>query len=115
MCAVYGEDALSIPPANKKFRDLVLEILTSKPGRPIIGKIDVISKIIHENHHTSTSDIAKDPISHIVVLNHLHKGGHTKGLDFWAPHEFSFSNFKDRVGICAMLLNHKKLTHFSKD
>lgn len=101
---------------KKKFRDLVLKILTSKPDVPIIRKFDVIFKIIHENRQISTRDIAKvSNINHTTVLNHLHKAGYTKRLDVWVPHEFSLKNLRLGSAYAKRYRIGTKLTHFPKD
>lgn len=88
ICAVYGEDALSISTAQKwfvQFRAGNLDVKdAARSGRPITEKINEILNIIHENPHiTAQSIAAKLDISQTTVLRHLHEAGFTKKDDVW--------------------------------
>ena len=67
-----------------------------RTDRLIVEKTDEIMEKIHQDHHISYHDIAKElNIHHQTVLNHLKKAGYKKKLDVWVPHELSLKNSID--------------------
>ena len=69
-------------------------------GRSITEKSDEIMVKVERDKHVSTAEIARElGIDHKTVLNHLHKAGYKKKLD-WVPHELNVRNMMDRINIC---------------
>ena len=54
-----------------------------RSGRPITEKSDEIMEKVERDKHVSTVEIARElDIDHKTILNHLHKAGYKKKLDF---------------------------------
>jgi len=78
-------------------------------------KDDEIVRIIEQDRHISSYDIAKDlGICQQTVLNHLDKLGYKKKLDIWIPHDLSEKNLINRISICEYLLKRNEMEPFLK-
>ena len=118
-CSVYGDKCLSERQSQNwltRFRSANFDVkVESRPGRPIVEKVDAILKKIEIDRHISFRDIATElNIHHNTVLNHLHKAGYQKKLDTWVPHELTVKNLMDRVSICESLLKRTEIEPFLK-
>lgn len=120
ICAVYGQNALSKPAVTHWFHrfrsgDFSVED-QHRSRRPATEKVDEIFKLMHEDRHITTYQIAKElNMSQKTVWRHLHKAGYTKKLDVWVPHKLSAKNMADRVTACEMLKNGMKTIHFLRE
>lgn len=86
ICAVYGEDALSVNTARywyRRFKDGNFDVKDApRSGRPTTDKVDQILQRIHDDPSISSRQIAKElNINHTTVLNYLRKAGYTKKTD----------------------------------
>lgn len=88
ICAVYGEDTLTISTAQKwfaRFRAGNFDVKDApRSCRPITEKTNEILELIHENPQISVRSIADElNIGQTTVLRHLHEAGFTKKHDVW--------------------------------
>ena len=71
--------------------------------------------LFDENPYLTTQDIAGDlEISHISVLNHIHKIGYVSRLNVWVPHALTKAQLARRTEICDLLIRRKKNHPFLK-
>ena len=109
MCDVYGDDCLSERQCQNWFacfRSGNFHVKDeSRPGRPIVEKVDEILKKIEVDRHIST----ELNIDHKTVLNHLHKNGYQKKLDTWAV-----KSLMGPVSMCESLLKRNEIKPFLK-
>ena len=86
ICAVYGEDAVTVRTVRNWFERFRGGNLNAKDlprsGRSLTEKADEILQLIAIDRHASCSDIADAlGINHQTVWNHFKKAGYTKKLD----------------------------------
>ena len=119
VCSVYGKEAISLCSYQRwieKFwsGDLSVEN-SSRTGRQTEIETDKMKVLFDENPYLTTQDIAGDlEISHISVLNHIHKIGYVSRLNAWVPHALTEAQLARRTEICDSLIRREKNRPFLK-
>lgn len=109
LCAVYGEDCISIRQCQtwfSRFRLGKFE-LEDEPrnGRPLEADDEEIKMLVKENRSLTTREIGKTlNLANSTVHTHLKSLGYVSKLDVVVPHCLTEKNLIHRVEICDLLL-----------
>lgn len=80
-------------------------IFEDRSSRLAVTDDDKIKTLIRNNHGYMLREVAELHLSHIKVIEHLHKLKYMNRFDVWVPYHLPEKNLIDHISICNLLLN----------